>query len=93
MSDDATKEKTAMPNRSAALLSVLALVGCTPQQIATGTRYADEIAGVCQQAVAILPMFPQLEPWLADCRTAAGIAKLALDSSSLEWLIGILGRL
>lgn len=80
-------------NRLAAPIIALSLTACTPQQIADAERYREQLAGVCAQAVAVLPMFPQLEPWLSGCRTAAGIAKLALDSSSLAWLVGILGRL
>ena len=73
--------------------AVLSLAACTPQQVATGTQYTEQIAAVCAQASAVLPMFPQLAPWLFACRSATGIARLAMDPSSLTWLVGILSRL
>ena len=79
--------------RPAATIVALSLAGCTPQQVATGTQYTEQIAAVCAQASAVLPMFPQLTPWLSACQSAAGIARLALDPSSLQWLLDILSRL
>lgn len=82
-------------NRLAAPIAALVmLAGCTAEQRATATRYQDQIAYVCRQAMAVAPMFPAVAPWLVGgCATEAAIAKLAFDPDSLGWLTGILGRL
>ena len=83
--------------RKPALAGVFALImlaGCTAEQQQAAAKYHADIQYVCRQAMAVAPMFPDVAPWLVGaCQSEAAVARLALDSSSLEWLVGILSKL
>jgi len=78
-------------NRIAAALTILSLAACTPQQLVTAQGYQDRIAGACAVAMTLAPALPAVAPWVVGaCQSEAAIARLALDPSSLEWLVGII---
>jgi hypothetical protein len=89
------KGKHKMKNRLAVPIVALSLLaGCNPEHLATATKYHEQIAYVCMQAMAVAPIFPEVAPWLIGaCSTEAAIARLALDPDSLGWLTGILSKL
>lgn len=78
--------------RSIAPLAMLAVVACTQAQLDRAEAYRAQVAQSCGVLSVIAPG-TWAEPWVADCRTAAGIAKLALDPMIHAWLQGIIARL
>lgn len=81
-------------NRIAAPVIALSLLAaCTSAQIERAQGYQDKIASMCRVAVMLSPIAGPYAPWIVGaCGTEAAIAKLALDSSSLEWIEGLIAK-
>ena len=87
------------------LLSLLALAGCNPAQVASVQVEAAKVGGELQAACAVaLPLagaavvIPTVGPFIATgvqvgCGTASGLAKLAADPSSAAWVNQQIGLL
>ncbi len=60
----------------------LLLAACTPAQVDRAESIHAKIAALCKIAAAVAPSIYVT----AACLTEAGIAKLALDPDSIEWL-------
>jgi hypothetical protein len=54
--------------------------------------YQDKIAAVCVDAMVVAPAVPAVGEYIMAACTANGIAKLALDPSSLVWLQGLIAK-
>jgi hypothetical protein len=69
------------------------LGGCTAAQVERAQSYQDRIAGACSLAMTLAPVAGPVAPYIiGGCATEAGIAKLALDSTSLAWLQGLVAK-
>ena len=76
----------------AAAVALSLLAGCTPAQLDQAEAYRAQVAQACGVLSAIAPG-TWAEPYVADCRTAAGIASLLLKPEIHAWLRGIIDRL
>jgi len=68
------------------------LAGCTQAQLDQAEAYRAQVAQACGVLTVIAPG-TWADPWVADCRTAAGIASLALKPEIHVWLRSIIDRL
>jgi hypothetical protein len=75
-----------------AAAAMLALASCTQAQLDQAEAYRAQVAQACGVLSVIAPG-TWAEPWVADCRTAAGISKLAFDPTIHAWLRSIIDRL
>lgn len=89
--------------RSATIACVVALVACTPAQqtaFTTGAASAEAtLHTACADAMAIaniaglIPGVGAIVPYInAGCGTAEGIAKLAADPTSTQWVGQLIGK-
>jgi Ca2+/H+ antiporter len=70
-----------------ATVLLIGLSACTTAQVQKVQTYHDQIAAACSVAMFLAPVAGPVAPWIiGGCSTEAAIAKLALDSNSLNWL-------
>lgn len=81
-----------MKTRILGLVCTASLAACTPAQLDRAEAYQAQIAQACGVLSVIAPG-TWAEPWVVDCRTAAGLANLALKPEIHAWLRSIIERL
>ncbi len=84
----------------AGLAAMILATACTPQQQAQLATAGATLQAACTDAIAIaniaglVPGVGAIVPYItAGCATAEGIARLAADPSSTQWLGELVGKI
>lgn len=74
-------------------LALVVLVACTPGQQQIVSTVTSAVSLACSAAAPFVPIAGDIAPFIvAGCLTEQGLAKLAADPSSAEWVNGLVAQ-